>query len=428
MNPDMSGKVLIEGTEWRNVINYIYSSIVDLSVEGRRSVFSQLPLAVLRKKTQQCVDEDMWSVVQKAKRIAFGEKFKDPDMIKVLKSSGHVKLKCDRLFETSSETIPGRAIILEEIREKLHKGEIEDSRRKDEQAYLRRIQQCLRLVQAMTKILFEGDSLCKFKHFNIASIPQELARPVDVESVTEVAPEIKSAALSLNGSVLYNFVRKKELRRYKDSLPTLKSSIAVQELSNYILDTRYPHFFKEAVAKHSGVIKGKVNTIKLSLENTGLTGDRKRFLLNALEKGQTDLKNIKTKLTKPRLYRKHSQLLHCLPDIGEQILLLHEGKHLPSQVSLSIDQRFNKLYIPSDLEVQQAESWTHRCLTFQESTMPLCLESKKNQFGEYHISKMELPELALDYEIRIVVEGQIYHSALHYIIFYVLYICCIVGN
>ena len=416
----MSGIVLVDGIRWRNVINYIYSSIVNLKKKGRRNLFSNLPLDALRTKTQKCVDEDMWESVSSAKKIAYGEKFKDPDLIKVLKSTGSVKLTCGKLFQTSSTSAPERAIILEKIREDLHLQERNHHREKDRQTYHRRIQQCLRLVQAMTKILYEGDSLVKFRHFNISSIPQELARPVNIDPHQEIPPEIKSAALSQNGSVLYNFVRRKELRKYKDELPNLKSTIAVQELSNYILETRYPHFYKEAVAKHTGSIKGKLNTIKLSLENDGLTSDHKRFLLNELEECQNELKNVRSKLTKSRLYRKQSELLGCLPQIGNQILQLHEAKQLPSQVSLSIDQRFNKLYIPTELEVQQAESWTHRCLTFQENNDSSFTQRNKNQLGEYNISKTELPELLLDYEVQLVIEGNIYHSALHYVIFHVL--------
>jgi len=332
----MSGIVLVDGISWRNVINYIYSAIVDLRKGGRRSLFSELPLDALRTKTQKCVDEDMWESVQAAKGIAYAEKFKDPDLIKVLKSTGNVKLTCEKLFQTSSNSAPHRATILEKIRDELHTKERVRHQEKDKQTYLRRIQQCLRLVQAMTKILFEGDSLVKFKHFNISSIPQELARPVNIDHHGEIAPEIKSAALSQNGAVLYHFVRRKELRKYKDHLENLKSTIATQELSNYILETRYPHFYKEAVAKHTGAIKGKINTIKLSLENNALTTDHKRFLLNELEESQTELKSVRTKLTKSRLYRKQSELLGCLPEIGGQILKLHEAKQLPSQVSQSI--------------------------------------------------------------------------------------------
>jgi hypothetical protein len=71
---------------------------------------------------------------------------------------------------------------------------------RDQQAYIRRVKQAVRIKKAMTKMLYEGNSLERFKHFSIASIPTELAHSGDAapESIDDVAPEIKSAALSFD--------------------------------------------------------------------------------------------------------------------------------------------------------------------------------------------------------------------------------------
>ena len=110
----------------------------------------------------------------------------------------------------------------------------------------------------MTKMLRDGNSLERFKHFSIASIPTELAHTGDTspESIEKVAPEVKSAALCLNGNILYNLVRREELRKYRDQMISLKGAVAKACVATYILNTNnYRNADVQYLHKHQKLLE-----------------------------------------------------------------------------------------------------------------------------------------------------------------------------
>ena len=420
LNPDSSGAVTIDDVEWSNITNFLYSVLVDCSDPLVLSKFCTMPVSELRDSTKQAMESDTQKIADSALETAYKEKFSDPDMSNILLKTGSIKLKSPRLSSVSAlKTAPlDEATELMKIRSILAKEMNDRNFERDQQAYIRRVKQAVRIKKAMTKMLYEGNSLERFKHFSIASIPTELAHSGDAapESIDDVAPEIKSAALSLNGNILYNLVRREELRKYRDSMIKLKGSVAKSCVATYILNTKYPHFYKEAVSKHTGDLKSEINSIRLSLENSFLDLSAKRELVDALERKQNDLRDKKSKLTKPRVYKKHSELLNTIPRLDEKVWQLYTQKKFPEEVQASITGRVSRLYQPSDLEIERAEGWTHRCQEFKRPEQ----ETEKTEVGEYVISDKDFPELSVEYELRIHVDGRCFSSAAHYVLFCLL--------
>jgi hypothetical protein len=420
LNPDTSGTVTIDNVEWSNITNFLYSVLVDCSDPLVLSKFSTMPVSELRDATRVAMDADLQKIVNSALEVAYEEKFSDPDMSSILLKTGSIKLKTPMLSSISSlKTAPlEEATELMKIRTKLAKDMDDRNFERDQQAYIRRVKQAVRIKKAMIKMLYEGNSLERFKHFSIASIPTELAHSGDAapESIDSVAPEIKSAALSLNGNILYNLVRREELRKYRDSMIKLKGSVAKNCVATYILNSKYPHFYKEAVSKHTGDLKSKINSIRLSLENSFLDTSAKRELVDALERTQNDLRDKKSKLTKPRVYKKHAELLNTIPRLDEKVWQLYTQKKFPDDVQTSIAGRVNRLYQPTDLDIERAEGWTHRCQEFKRGEQ----ESVKIEAGEYVISEKDFPELSIEYELRIHIDGKCFSSVAHFILFRLL--------
>ena len=421
LNPDTSGAITIENVEWSNITNFLYSVLVDCSDDLVLSKFSTMPVSELRDATKEAMENDMQKIVNAALEIAYKEKFSDPDMSSILLKTGSIKLKSPILSSSSLSSLKTapleEAVELMKVRSTLAKAMDDRNFERDQHAYIRRVKQAVRIKKAMIKMLYEGNSLERFKHFSIASIPTELAHSGDAapESIDNVAPEIKSAALSLNGNILYNLVRKEELRKYRDSMIKLKGCVAKSCVATYILNSKYPHFYKEAVSKHTGDLKSKINSIRLSLENSFLDMATKRELVDALESSQNDLRDKKSKLTKPRVYKKHSELLNSIPRLNEKVWQLYVQKKFPEEVQASITGRVNRLYQPTDLDIERAEGWTHRCQQFKRDK-----QESKTEAGEYVISEKDFPELSIEYELRIHIDSKCFSSVAHFILFRLL--------
>jgi hypothetical protein len=422
LNPDNSGKVTIDGDDWRNVINFIYSSIVDCSDPLVKNKFCTMKLADLQSATKEAMAADLKKIADNALEAAYKEKYEDPDLRAILLKTGTIRLKSPLLScvtSMKSATLE-EATELMKCRSKLSENMNHRNADRDEQAYIKRVKQAIRIKKAMTKMLRDGNSLERFKHFSIASIPTELAHTGDTspESIEKVAPEVKSAALCLNGNILYNLVRRQELRKYRDQMISLKGAVAKACVATYILNTKYPHFFKEAVNKHTGNLKSQIYTTRLSLENNLLDTAAKRELVDNLEQKQNKLRDKKTSMTKARVYKKHTELLDSIPKINEKVWTLYEKKKFPEEVQTDIAAKIVRLYEPTTLEIEQSEGWTHRCQKFtrtdENSTQ------KKAEIGEYVISRKEFPELTVEYEIQMSIDGRCFSSAAHYILFRLL--------
>lgn len=422
INPDISGPVNIDGEEWANVTNYIYSSLVDCTDSLVKNKFQTMKVSELQTATREAMEADMKKIVDAALQDAYKEKYSDPDMCNTLLKTGTVRLKSPVLSCISplKRATLEESTVLMNCRTELSKNQRKKNADRDEQAYIKRVKQAIRIKKAMTKMLFDGNSLEKFRHFSIASIPTELAHTGDTspESIEKIEPEVKSAALCLNGNILYNLVRKQELRAYKNQIESLKGAVAKMCVATYILNTKYPHFYKEAVNKHTGDLKSEIYTTRLSLENNLLDAAAKRELIDTLERKQNELRNTKSTLTKSRVYRKHAQLLDNIPNINQKVLDLYNKKKFPPEVQTDIDTKIARLYEPSTLEVEQAEGWTHRCQTFKRSDN--VDTEKKPEIGEYVISKTDFPELSIEYEIQMNINGRCFSSAAHYVLFVLL--------
>jgi len=422
INPDISGPVNIDGEEWTNVTNYIYSSLVDCTDSLVKNKFQTMKVSELQTATREAMEADMKKIVDAALQDAYKEKYSDPDMCNTLLKTGTVRLKSPVLSCISplKRATLEESTVLMNCRTELSKNQRKKNADRDEQAYIKRVKQAIRIKKAMTKMLFDGNSLEKFRHFSIASIPTELAHTGDTspESIEKIEPEVKSAALCLNGNILYNLVRKQELRAYKNQIESLKGAVAKMCVATYILNTKYPHFYKEAVNKHTGDLKSEIYTTRLSLENNLLDAAAKRELIDTLERKQNELRNTKSTLTKSRVYRKHAQLLDNIPNINQKVLDLYIKKKFPPEVQTDIDTKIARLYEPSTLEVEQAEGWTHRCQTFKRSDN--VDTEKKPEIGEYVISKTDFPELSIEYEIQMNINGRCFSSAAHYVLFVLL--------
>ena len=379
-------------------------------------------MTVLQTATREAMEADMKKIVDAALQDAYKEKFSDPDMCNTLLKTGTVRLKSPVLSCISplKRATLEESTVLMNCRTELSRNQRKKNADRDEQAYIKRVKQAIRIKKAMTKMLFDGNSLEKFRHFSIASIPTELAHTGDTspESLEKIEPEVKSAALCLNGNILYNLVRKQELRAYKNQIESLKGAVAKMCVATYILNTKYPHFYKEAVNKHTGDLKSEIYTTRLSLENNLLDAAAKRELIDTLERKQNELRNTKSTLTKSRVYRKHAQLLDNIPNINQKVLDLYIKKKFPPEVQTDIDTKIARLYEPSTLEVEQAEGWTHRCQTFKRSDNVDA--EKKPEIGEYVISKTDFPELSIEYEIQMNINGRCFSSAAHYVLFVLL--------
>jgi len=412
-SPDNSGQILLDNVTWDNVTNYIYASIVDCSSPTIVNKFTTMPIEHLRESTKRAVILDCGKKVNHALEKAYKEKFKDPDLKSKLLETGTVKLKAKNIFDNRVENND----VLMQVRNSIIQDQLKLNTDRDTQIYIRRVKQAARIYTAMIKMLYEGNSLEKFRHFSIASIPTELAHTGEAraKSIEKVAPEIKSAALSMNGNILYNLVRKNELRKYHEQIELLKGACAKNIVSSHILDTRYPHFYKECVAKNTGELKSTVYSIKLSLENTQLNTKAKRERIDALEKAQNKLKDQKSKLTKARVYKKHAELLNSIPDLNKKVWLIYNDKKFPPEVQVKIEEKLGRIYIPTALEIEQAESWTHRCQVFKPSDSTLI--NKHSEIGEYVISKTEFPELTTEYEIQMTIESRCYSSAAHFVLY-----------
>jgi hypothetical protein len=422
LNPDNSGEVTIDGEVWRNATNYIFSSIVDCSDPLVKTKFRTMKLANLQSATKEAMEADLKQIADRALEVAYKEKYQDPDLRAILLKTGTVRLKCPVLSCVAAL----KSATLEEAAE-LMKSRCElsaDMNRlnadRDEQAYIKRVKQTIRIKKAMAKMLHDGDSLERFRHFSIASIPTELAHTGDTspESIEKTAPEVKSAALCLNGNILYNLVRREELRKYRDQMDSLRGGVAKECVAAHILNTKYPHFHKEAMNKHTGNLKSAIYTIRLSLENNLLDTAAKRELVDTLEQKQNKLRDKNAYMTKARVYKKHTQLLDSIPEINGKVWTLYQQKKFKEEVQNDIAAKISRLYDPTTLEIEQAEGWTHRCQTFTRSDSTGI--QKKAEIGEYVISSKEFPELAVEYEIQMNIDGRCFSSAAHYILFQLL--------
>jgi len=422
LNPDTSGKITIDGEEWRNVTNFFYSSIVDCSDPLVKTKFRTMKINDLQAATKEAMEADLKKIADIALEVAYKEKYEDPDLRAILLKTGTIRLKSPVLScvaALKSATLE-EATELMKCREKLSKNMNTRNADRDEQAYIKRVKQAIRIKKAMTKMLYDGNSLERFRHFSIASIPTELAHTGDTspESIEKVAPEIKSAALCLDGNILYNLVRREELKKYKDQMDSLKGGVAKGCVASFILNTNYPHFYKEAVNKHTGNLKSQIYTTRLSLENNLLNASAKRELVDTLEEKQNNLRDMKSSMTKARVYKKHIELLDNIPKINEKVWALAEQKKFEEKVQLDIAAKISRLYEPTTLEIEQAEGWTHRCQKFTRSDSTG--SHKKAEIGEYVISKKDFPELAVEYEIQLSIDGRCFSSAAHYILFTLL--------
>ena len=376
----------------------------------------------LQAATKEAMEADLKKIADVALEVAYKEKYEDPDLRGILLKTGTIRLKSPVLScvtALKSATLE-EATELMKCREKLSKNMNTLNADRDEQAYIKRVKQAIRIKKAMTKMLYDGNSLEQFRHFSIASIPTELAHTGDTssESIEKVAPEVKSAALCLNGNILYNLVRREELRKYRDQMDSLKGGVAKACVASYILNTKYPHFYKEAVNKHTGNLKSQIYTTRLSLENNLLNASAKRELVDTLEEKQNKLRDMKSSMTKARVYKKHTQLLDSIPKINEKVWSLSEQKKFEEKVQADISSKIARLYEPTTLEIEQAEGWTHRCQTFTRSDSSG--SHKKAEIGEYVISTKDFPELAVEYEIQMNIDGRCFSSAAHYILFQLL--------
>jgi len=119
-------------------------------------------------------------------------------------------------------------------------------------------------------------------------------------------------------------------------------------------------------------------------------------------------------MTKSRVYKKHTELLRTIPGIDKKVWHLYKQKKFPDEVQTAITARVSRLYEPTDLDIDRAEGWTHRCQTFKSYNDPVPV---KHEIGEYVIAGKDFAELSVEYEIRMNIEGRCFSSAAHYILF-----------
>jgi len=408
LNPANSGRIIIGDLEWKSVLNFIYASIV-VDDQAQRKI-SKLKQSQLKSEVNKLIERQTDDQIKKCLREALLVKFEDPVLRSILLQTGRIQLRAEGVYETSK----GCSIdsqILEEIRQSIRSMEHSKVKTRDEKAYLRRVKQAHRLYSAMVKILMKGDSLDKFKHFSISSIPTELTQIGNVHNLETVPPEIKSAAVSLDGNILYSLVRKNHLAKYKESLPALYAGWAKEIVASYVLNTRYPHFYEETVDKQTGDIKSYINTLYLSLENPDLDPQLRREKMNALDNAREKLEQSTARLTKRKLYKKQTGLLDHVAGLDAKIWKLYEEGRFPPEVMTAIKNKVESLYLPSDLEIVQAESWTHNCLKYNPRR-----ENEEIPLGSYRISSDEFPELHTDFPMSLRIGHKIYSSVSHYVI------------
>ena len=152
------------------------------------------------------------------------------------------------------------------------------------------------------------------------------------------------------------------MAKYKTSLPALYSSHAKDIVVSYVLNTHYPHFFDETVDKQTGDIKSYINTLYMSLENPDLDPQIRREKNHALEKAREKLEHSTARLTKRKLYKKQTGLLDRVAGLDAKIWKIYEQGKFPIEIMNAVKAKIEPLYLPSELEIVQAESWTHNCL------------------------------------------------------------------
>jgi predicted NAD-dependent protein-ADP-ribosyltransferase YbiA (DUF1768 family) len=406
LNPSVTKSVNIDGVDWRTPLNYIYASLIDGDL---RRKFRSMEPNVLRTNVNEVLRDKMYRTIKKAIYVATEEKFKDHQLSQLLLQTGRVNLNADSSLNQDSL----ESEIIMNMRKKLRKNAIAKVKDRDKDVYLRRIKQSHRIYQAMKKIMFEGDSLARFKHFSVSSIPNELNQLTN-DVVSDFPPEIKSAALSMDGNILYRFLRREHIREYSIYLPSLRMKIAKSVLSAHILDTKFPHFLDEAISKKTKGINNKINRLRLSLENHNLPTQLRRERENALSDCNQQLRLERNCLTKKKLYRNHAKLLDVIPECDEKVWDMYKKKTLPISVMNIISEKINRLYCPSDTEIEQAEAWKHECQTFSPDDDDL--DDDHSLSCHYNLA-VDFPELQSDYAIQLQINGNTYTSVSHYALF-----------
>lgn len=408
LKPESSGPVTIDGVRWKSVLNFIYASLTNDPASKRK--IQMMHPSELRKNVNAMLEAKTTEITRHATTRAYEEKFKHPQMAELLLRTGTVTLKSNGLYETSNGTSIDTQV-LSDIRTMLRNDAEQKIQTRDRQAYIRRVKQAARIANAMKKILDEGDSLSRFENFSIASIPTELTRIPFSTNIDSVPPEIKSAALTLNGNILYNYVRKMNLRKYRDSLEQLHATTATQIVAAYILNTRFPHFFEECVEQHTRDIRGDICSLELSLENPDLDYQLRRERMDALDALRNEQESLTATLTKKKMYKRQTELLESIPDVHKKVWSIYKKGKFPPEIMDAINNKINSIYFPSDLEIKQAEAWTHQCQTYKPSKLP---QTKKH--NEFVLSDSEFPELQTDYPFDLKIEGKIYASPSHYVL------------
>lgn len=409
LNPASSGNIIIGDLEWKSVLNYIYASVVG-NDDAKRKI-SKLNPSQLKTEVNTYIEHGTETNIKKYLREALEVKFEDSQLRSILLQTGRIQLRAVGVYETASGSSLDSEI-LEEIRLKIRQDELTKLSKRDEKAYLRRVKQATRLYSAMAKILMKGNSLEKFRHFSISSIPTELTQIDNVSNMGDVPPEIKSAAVSLDGNILYSLVRKNLLAKYKTSLPALYSSHAKDIVVSYVLNTHYPHFFEETVDKQTGDIKSYINTLYMSLENPDLDPQIRREKNHALEKAREKLEHSTARLTKRKLYKKQTGLLDRVAGLDAKIWKIYEQGKFPIEIMNAVKAKIESLYLPSELEIVQAESWTHNCLKYH----PMDQTRGEIPLGSYRISSDEFPELHTDFPVSLRIGNGIFSSVTHYVL------------
>ena len=413
--PEQSRSLTIKGAEWPTALHYVLSSLV--RDPGVVKKLKHISAQNLRRAVNQFLESRRNRIAREALDVANAKKFESLVMKQILIETGKSPLVTRGIFRSrDGKDIEGDSLVA--LRDILRTRERHATKERDDSAFLVRTQQANRLVAAMRKILMAGNDLKKFQYFSIAAIPVELSHMEDIDDITKVDDEIKSAALSLNGNILYNYVRRKYLRAYKNHIGEIKGRIAKTALASYVLNTSFPHFFTEAVDLKTDELKSKINRVVLSLENPNLSTQMRREKQRTLEKLQRNLDDAVATLTRTKIYNEHSKLLSSIPDVEAKVLRAWERRSLPSEVLLEIDDKFSNLYVPSDLEIHQAEAWTHRSQTYKSDFSDDDDDDERDvAFSSYQISSQEFPELQSDFSFSISIAGKTFTSASHFVLY-----------
>ena len=412
--PEQSRSLTIKGDEWPTALHYILASLVRDSDVVKK--LKHISTQNLRGAVNEFLESRRNRIAREALDVANAKKFESPVMKQILIETGKSPLLTRGIFRSrDGKDIEGDSLVA--FREILRTRERHATKERDDSAFLVRTQQANRLVAAMRKILMAGNDLKKFQYFSISAIPVELSLMEDIDDITKVDDEIKSAALSLNGNILYNYVRRKYLRAYKNHISEIKGRIAKTALASYVLNTSFPHFFAEAVDLKTDELKSKINRVVLSLENPNLSTQMRREKQRTLEKLQRNLDHPVATLTRTKIYNEHSKLLKSIPDVEAKVLRAWERRSLPSEVLVEIDDKFSNLYVPSELEIHQAEAWTHRSQTYKSDFSDDDDDERDVAFSSYQISSQEFPELQSDFCFSISINGKTFTSASHFVLY-----------